>query len=118
MMVTVADLEVKLGRTLTGEQFDRAQSDIDDAYALAEGHGLVSEPPTPAQNVVIRRVAVRSFRNPDGVRQESLGSRSVSYSDDAKPGIYFTAQDVADMRGRRASTYSVRVTTPADTSWP
>jgi hypothetical protein len=113
-MLLVSDVVEKLGRPLTPSETGRVQSDIDDAVALAEDRGLVSEPMSPSQRAVLRRVVVRAFRNPEGVRQESLGSRSVSYADDAKPGVYFTAQDIADMRGRRSGVYSVRLTTPAD----
>lgn len=113
--VTVADLEVRLGRTLGDSESARASADIDDTYALAEAHGLLAEPPTSGQLVTVARVALRAFRNPDGIRQESLGSRSVTYADDSRPGVYFTSSDVVAMRGAdRASVYSVKLVTPAD----
>lgn len=118
MPVTPGDIEDKLSRSFASGEAYRVQTDIDDAYALAESYGLLSVPETPAQAMVIRRIVLRAFRNPEGVRavgQESLGSRSVSYvSSDERPGVYFTAQDVADMRGVRTSTYSIRLTSPAD----
>lgn len=118
MPVTVESVELKLGRSLTVEESVRVEEDIADAYAVAEAQGWISEPETVAQSAVIRRVVLRAFRNPEGTRpiqQESLGSRSVSYvATGEQPGIYFTAQDVADMRGRRSSVYSIRLTTPAD----
>lgn len=116
MTVYLSDVEDKLGRALTSQaDRTRALADLADAYALADAHGLLSSPETAAQGAVIRRVVVRAFRNPEGVRQESLGSRSVSYSDDSRPGVYFTPLDVADMRGvARSSVYSVRLTSPRD----
>ena len=121
-MVDVSDLETKLGRTLTGADRRRAISDLEDAYALASAEGLLSDPETFAQSVVLKRVALRAFGSPVGVRrvsQESLGSRSVAYEAGrtAESGVYFTAEDRAAMRGRpRSAAYSVRLTTPQDTS--
>lgn len=111
MAVEVVDVEDKLGRSLTGIDAFRVQTDIDEAYALAEARGLLSEPETAAQSFVIRRVVLRAFRNPEGERlvgQESLGSRSVSYvANDERPGVYFTPQDVADMQPGRVRAVSV-----------
>ena len=119
-MVDVGDLEAKLGRVLTGADRRRAESDLEDAYALASAEGLLSVPETVAQGVVLKRVALRAFGAPMGTRrisQESLGSRSVAYEagSTAESGVYFTAEDRAAMRGRpRAAAYSVRLTTPQD----
>jgi hypothetical protein len=119
-VVVVSDLEAKLGRQLTGADRARAESDLDDAYALASAAGLLSDPETAAQRAVIKRVALRAFGSPDGVRvitQETIGSRSVSYSDNrgVSSGVFFTAEDRAAMRGRPISgAYSVPLTTPSD----
>lgn len=118
MPVTASDIEVKLGRALTPDEILRVQSDIADAYALAASRGWLSDPVTAGQDVVIKAVVLRAFGSPAGSRvitQESLGSRSVSYSDrDGRYGLYFTAEDIAALGGARSRVYSVRLTTPQD----
>lgn len=113
--VTHQDVADRLGRPLTDAERIRAALDVDDTYALAEAYGLLSDTPTLGQLVTIVRVALRAFRNPEGVQSETLGNRSVTYAQGGRPGVFFTVDDMRAMRGQtRSSVYSVALTTPAD----
>lgn len=114
MAVTTSDIEDRLGRSLSVAEVIQVESYIDDAYGLAEAHEWLSSPETAAQTAVIKRVVLRAFRNPSGVTQQTAGPFSVSYGSTARPEVYFSAEDVADMRGVRSGVYSLRLTTPAD----
>jgi hypothetical protein len=113
--VTVADLERRLGRSLFGADYDRAEADIEDTAALVSALFHLTDPPQPLALTLIARVALRAFKNPNGVTQESLGSRSVTFADtDRKPGVYLTTDELGWPLPRRSKVYSVRLTTPQD----
>lgn len=114
-VVGISDLEARLGRKLSGADVARAQENIDDTYALVTGRALLSDPVTEPQKVVVARVALRAFNNPNGYRSQTSGPFSVTYSSDSNPGVYLTPSDVAEMRGgRRGSARSMSMSTPYD----
>lgn len=111
---SVADVEVRLGRTVTdGERatVEAALEDASDLIRAETGRDWV-DPDNPAQLVgdpaqldtlrtVCAAVAARLIRNPAGVAQETVGPFSVSHGTSAVPGAWLTRWE--RLRLRRAA---------------
>lgn len=109
--------------SLAGADLARAQAVLDDTSALIRvvvgdvAAGWVTDDDPPALNgdvpdivvTVCLAVAERAFRNPDGVRSESLGSYAVTYSGSNLAGVFLTANEKALLRaaGGTSSVTSV-----------
>jgi hypothetical protein len=88
-LVSLDDFALRLGGLAAVDE-DRAQAALDDASALVraeastedwvDDEGGLEEVPEVVVAVCVA-VAIRAFRNPDGVRQETIGNYSVSYAD-------------------------------------
>lgn len=94
---TLTDLEVRLGRTLSGADADRAQAALVDAAAAV--FACVRRVPDPAPAVVTSvalAVALRRFHNPVGLVSETVGSYSYRAADDV--GALLTKTECALLR--------------------
>ena len=88
-LVSLDDFALRVGGVSASDE-ERAQAMLDDASALVRAEagtedwvdddGALEDVPGVIVAVVVA-VAIRAFRNPDGVRQESIGTYSVSYAD-------------------------------------
>lgn len=88
-LVSLDDFALRLGGIAAADE-DRAQAALNDASALiraeagtedwVDDDGGLEEVPDVIVAVCVA-VAVRAFRNPDGVRQETIGNYSVAYAD-------------------------------------
>jgi hypothetical protein len=79
---TVADLEVRLGRTLTNPEADKGEALLEDASAAIDAFVLpkgVTVAPAAAKAVVCQMV-LRVFDVPWGTTQETVGGVSRSYN--------------------------------------
>lgn len=99
-LATVAELEDRLGRTLTGAPLDRAEAALDDASALVRDEGDEDWDSLTAPDRVVQIVlaaAYRAFTNPDALAQATSGDVSVSYG--TVPGaVYLTAAELRAVR--------------------
>lgn len=98
-LITVADLEERLQRTVNGVQ---AVALIEDASALIEdaagGYDFTGGVPAGIVPVVVR-VVDRAISNPLGLDSETLGSHSwTKQSAGAPGGVYLTRDDVRAVR--------------------
>jgi hypothetical protein len=88
-LVSLDDFALRLGGIDAADE-DRAQAVLDDASALVRADACgedwvddddeLEEVPDVIVAIVVA-VAVRAYRNPDGVRSESIGTYSVAYAD-------------------------------------
>lgn len=88
-LVSLDDFALRLGGIAAADE-DRAQAALTDASALiraeagdedwVDDDGGLEEVPDVVVAVCVA-VAIRAFRNPDGVRQEQIGNYSVAYAD-------------------------------------
>ena len=88
-LVPLDDFALRLGGLAEADE-DRAQAALNDASALiraetgdedwVDDDGALEEVPEVIVTICVA-VAIRAFRNPDGVRQETIGNYSVSYAD-------------------------------------
>jgi hypothetical protein len=119
-------LGVRLGVTLAGTDLARAGAVLDDASALirwiatnaaeadtpgAAGWLTDDDPPVldtaNLPDIVVTvclSVAERAWRNPDGLRSESLGSYAVTYAGSDLAGVFLTANERALIRGAVGSS--------------
>ena len=89
VLVSLDDFALRLGGIAAADE-DRAQAALNDASALiraetggedwVDADGGLEEVPEVIAAVCIA-AAIRAFRNPDGVRQETIGNYSVAYAD-------------------------------------
>lgn len=96
-LVSLDDFALRLGGIAAVDE-DRAQAALNDASALiraeagtedwVDDDGGLEEVPDVIVAVCVA-VAVRAFRNPDGVRQETIGNYSVAYAD-TSTAVYLT----------------------------
>lgn len=97
-LATVADLEKRLGETLTGADRDRAEEALSDASALVRAEARrrwvdpdgVLVPPPDAVVTVVKQAATRAYRNPEGYAAENLGE--YGYRLEAV-GVYLTDEE-------------------------
>lgn len=102
-LATIADLEVRLGATLSGKDLDRATANIADVSVLIRSTAggidwtLNADPVVPEDvRVVAIQAALRAFRNPDGFAGENIGGAySYTYGPGAQNGVYLTAEEAA-----------------------
>lgn len=88
-LVSLDDFALRLGG-LSASDEDRAQACLDDASALiraeagdedwVDDDGALEEVPGVVVAVCVA-ASIRAFRNPEGVRTESIGTYSVAYAD-------------------------------------
>lgn len=115
---TVAELESRLGRTVTGDEALRALAALDDASALVRSAAAPVDWPDPVDvpdivKTVTLAAAARVMHNPRGVTQASTGDASVSYSGERTGGAAYLSQAERDQVRRAArhpNTYSVDLT--------
>lgn len=127
-LVSLDDFTLRVG-TITPADEDRAQACLDDASALIRGEAgknwtnddgdeLADVPDVIAAICVA--VAIRAFRNPEGVRSETIGGYAVTYAD-ASTAVYLTPGERAQVRraAGRSSIGSVTLESPymPDTVW-
>lgn len=101
-LAQVAELEKRLRLevgSLEGTDLQAAEDALDDASALVRGVGLASwtaaNVPDDVRLVVIR-VALRQYRNPEGFRGEAMGSGAYSYTlADDETSAYLTGAEEA-----------------------
>jgi hypothetical protein len=95
-LASIEDLEARLQGGLAESDQARAQAVLEDASTLVrrvagstwvEDEALVDDVPDVVI-VVTLAVAKRAFLNPDGIRQESLGTHSVTY--EGANGVFLT----------------------------
>jgi hypothetical protein len=81
-LVDVAGFEERLGRHLSGAEATRAAAVLGDVEAIALGEGdpeWTGDTVPAAVVALIYRVARRTFENPTGATQMSVGDVSVSH---------------------------------------
>ena len=106
---SVAAMETALGLevgSLAGLDLARAEASLADASAFArtladrpwvDAEGNVTAPETVV--AIVKRAAVRDYRNPDGVSNEALAQGAYSYTyAEGQSTIYFTEDEVALIR--------------------
>lgn len=107
-LVTVDELETRLGRTLTAAERTRATAVVQDVSAVirAEAGGVTWTTTDTAGVVVLSGVpdvvavvaltaARRAFENPDGVVGTQLGSYSERLSSASAAGVFLTDEERA-----------------------
>src|SRR5690606_31311161 len=125
---SVADVEARLGRTVTDGERATVEAALEDASDLIRAETVRDwvDPDNPAQLVgdpaqldtqrtVCAAVAARLIRNPAGVAQETVGPFSVSHGTSAVAGAWLTR------RGRlppRRGAGLIGVTVLSTTSGP
>ena len=127
-LASVDELVARLGTSLSGEEWSRAQAALDAASGLIRAEarrdfvaesgmldfGLAAWAVQVIETVTLN-VAERVMRNPDGTSQTSVGDVSVSYSRDGTAGsAYLTPADRRDIRRAlgASSVQSVVLETP------
>lgn len=109
------------------------QSDLDTATAnlllLDLAQGLVTEVigvqnpwPAIAKSIALN-AAARAYRNPEGTRQEAVGSTNLLFNDPLyRMGVYLTADERAELvrwSGNNGSTIGKPLSSfPASKAWP
>lgn len=88
-LVSLDDFALRVGGVSASEE-ERAQAVLDDASALVRGEagtedwvdddGALEAVPDLIAAITVA-VAIRAYRNPDGVRSETIGTYSVAYAD-------------------------------------
>lgn len=88
-LVSLDDFTLRLGGLAAADE-ERAQACLDDASALirteaqtswVDDDGALAETIPDAVVAITYAVAIRAFRNPEGVRSEQIGTYSVTYAD-------------------------------------
>lgn len=127
-LVSLDEFAVRLGGIAAADE-DRAQACLDDASALirdeagaedwVDDDGGLEEVPGVIVAICVA-VAIRAFRNPEGVRSETVGGYAVTYAD-ASTAVYLTPGERAQVRraAGRSSIGSVTLESPymPDTVW-
>lgn len=90
-LADIGQLAERLGVTIVPDSATglRAQAALDDASALIRSEGAAWPDPNLAPDIVVAvclAVAMRAYRNPDGVTQASVGDVAVTYSAGATGG--------------------------------
>lgn len=104
-LVSLDDFALRLGGIAAADE-DRAQAALNDASALiraeavsedwVDDDGGLEEVPDVIVTICVA-VAIRAFRNPDGVRQETIGNYSVAYAD-TTTAVYLTHGERREIR--------------------
>ena len=96
-LATVAELEIRLGRTLTGDELTLAQAALADASALVRTYGLPWADPAKAPDVAVSitlAAAERRVRNPEGYRMEMEGSYQYQLPASLPTGVGLTDSEI------------------------
>lgn len=90
---TIQDFETRAGRPLEGAERDRVEALLQDASGLIRtvAGGDWEDPPDVVRTVCLN-IATRAWRNPEGVRQQSLGSFSMTFGD-VEMGVVITEEE-------------------------
>lgn len=107
----VSDLEVRLRRTLEGEEIAAAAAALADASSLARAEGRqdwwTAEGGLTVPDAVVTVVlaaAKRVFGNPDGLISETVGPFTRRRSDESASGVYLTETEKAIVRRFRSTS--------------
>lgn len=106
-LITVADLETRLGRTLEGAEADQADAFIDDASAIVRsivGDDDKLDPTPDAVVPVVVGMVRRALENPHGHESERVGN--YQYSGAKTEGIFATKAEAKALR-KATGTLSV-----------
>jgi hypothetical protein len=118
-LADLAQLSERLGTTLSPESTDglRGQGLLNDASSLIRSEGLDWVDPHTAPDIVVSiclAVAQRAYKNPEGVRQASVGDVAVTYGATTTSGsaIFLTRQELRAIRraAGRSAIGSVQMT--------
>lgn len=112
---SVEELEQRLGEALAGTERDRGQALLHDASTVirAVAHGDWDDPVPEVVTTVCLNMAIRAYRNPEGVRQQSLGSFSLTFGD-VETGVVITDEErrlISIAAGYGVALDSVQLTT-------
>ena len=90
---TADEFEVRIGEELTDADRERAEALLLDASTLIRtiAQGDWEDPPDIVRLVCLN-AALRAFRNPEGVRQQSLGSFSQTFGN-VELGVFITEEE-------------------------
>lgn len=91
---TVEDFELRLGKPLTGQDRKRAKALLQDASVLIRAVARLDwngDPPEVVRTIALN-VALRAFRNPEGVRQQTLGDLSMTFGT-VDTGVMLTPEE-------------------------
>lgn len=108
------------------------QTDLDTAsanlYLLDLAQGLITEVigdqnpwPSTAKSIALS-ISARAYRNPEGLRQESVGGTTTIYNDPLyRMGVYLTADERTDLirwKDNNGGTGGVISSFPDSHAWP
>lgn len=116
-LVSLADFALRVGGISAADE-DRAQAALDDASALVraeagenwvDAEDALEDVPDLIVTIVVA-VAIRAFRNPEGVRSETIGNYSVAYAD-SSTAVFLTEGERRLIRraGGRTGIGSIRL---------
>lgn len=122
-LASLAQLVARMGNpTLSEDEQARAQADLDDASALIRAEvkpttwaivdpeddeaWVLDDVPAVVETVTLA-VARRSFDNPAGVAQKSVGDVSITYGADARRGGIYLTKDERRLVRRAAELSSM-----------
>lgn len=123
-LATIEQLQVRLGRTLSGTELALAQAALADASALVRSYGLPWPNPATAPDVAVSitlAAAERRVRNPEGYRMEMEGSYQYQLPASAPTGVALTDAEIRVLERLSGSggLWSVEVQRPVmvDDTW-
>lgn len=123
-LATIEQLQVRLGRTLSGTELALAQAALADASALVRTYGLPWPNPATAPDVAVSitlAAAERRVRNPEGYRMEMEGSYQYQLPASAPTGVALTDAEIRVLERLSGSggLWSVEVQRPVmvDDTW-
>lgn len=106
-LISIDQLEVRIGRDLTGAELAQAEAFIEDASALirrfvapTDPNGLWVNAPhgVPGDLVpIVVRVVNRALSNPHGLDSETVGSHTWRKEGNRSSGIHLTPEDESDI---------------------
>ncbi|GGX26971.1 hypothetical protein [Streptomyces chryseus] len=95
-LFTANELRTLLSRPLSDAQADLIHDLVEDSF-LGEVGSRLTDPPQSGVKSVALAVAARALTNPEGVRSETAGALSRSYTD-ALTGVVLTAGELRRLR--------------------
>lgn len=117
-LAPVSALESRLGLevgSLTGTDLQQALDNLADASALVRSAAGVpfvdanGEPDAPEDVfVVVVRAAIRGYRNPEGLFQESISGAYSSTVPQGETGVYLTSAETAIVKAAGSASSTVR----------
>jgi hypothetical protein len=116
-LASVAALETRLGKSLSGAALARAEAALGDASALVRGisgrdwvdtDGTTITAPAEAVLVTVT-AALREVRNPEGFVSETLGDYNYRRPEQSNMGVYLTKDERRMVRyAAKKIAYTVR----------